>query len=151
MTMSDAQRQELVRLIAQELMLAKAEQAVWNEEAGRLQDRLIELMKAPRLIGNSVHAKTSSYVVTLPDGDKLKVTCVRASHVVTDATALKKKLRADQWKLVVSESLDKAKLEAAMTTGQIDPAIVAAVSEDIPNAPYVKLTRAARGTGRKRK
>lgn len=133
MALSPAERQARIATLATALEDAKAEAKLWAEEVDRIQGLLIGMMQ------------TNTTAVKVPGGDTLKVTRVQGSRVVTDPAKLKSRLRADQWKLVTDQVLSKAKLEAAMTTGQVDPVIVASCSDDKPSKPYVLITRTKSG------
>lgn len=70
----------------------------------------------------------------------VKGTLVEASRVITDADKLKAALPAALWNKITTRVLDKGLLEAHIATGAIDAAVVAGVSEEKFNKPFVKLT-----------
>lgn len=117
---------------------AQDERDAWQSEVERVQGMLLDAVgdRGPQ---------------TVQDGaDSVRITAVRAERVVTDPTKLRQKLGPILWKLVTSQVLDTRKLEAAITTGQINPAIVAAASTIVPNKPYVKVTRTKSKGGRRK-
>ena len=77
--------------------------------------------------------------IALP-GDTIKGTLVKAIRVVTDYDALEKLLTPAQWKRVTKSVLDKEKLEAEIVVGRIEASVIASVSEEKENKPYVRIT-----------
>lgn len=100
---------------------SKKEAKFWKEQVDKLQAESVVLMK---------HAGLKRF---------LNATLVEPEPLVTDPAALKKKIGARLWKLVSSEHLDQKKLEGAMATGQVDPLIVASVSEVMHSQPYIRF------------
>lgn len=67
-------------------------------------------------------------------------TIVAGTRVVIDEVGLKKRLGADLWNKVTTRSLDRKKLDAYLASGEVDVNEVAAVSEEVENAPYLRIT-----------
>jgi hypothetical protein len=77
---------------------------------------------------------------TTDTGEKVKGTLVEGTRVIINEPSLKKALGAAKWAKVVKQVLDKERLEAAITMGEVDPNVVAQNSEELPNKPYVRVS-----------
>jgi hypothetical protein len=131
---TDAELARLARLLDE----AKAELSAWQAEVDRINGMLLDKV-----------AKGQPREVN--DGDTtIRVTAVHGERVVTDPLKLRKKLNPEQWRMVTSTVLDNRKLEAAMTTGAVDPTLVASVSEVVASKPYIKVTRTKTRGARRR-
>ncbi|CAB5220339.1 hypothetical protein UFOVP238_29 [uncultured Caudovirales phage] len=74
------------------------------------------------------------------DDDGVKGTLVRASSLVINEDGLRKAVGAKLWNRITKRTLDKKKLEAFVTTGEISAVLVAAHSSERQSKPYVRLT-----------
>lgn len=111
--------------------------------------RLAEIKQTIELLGSekdTVEARiidaigTKPATVPVPWGGKVKATVIAAERVIINEDVLQKTLGAKLWGKVTKAVLDKAKLEAHITTGDIDANVVAACSETKVNKPYVKIS-----------
>lgn len=68
----------------------------------------------------------------------VKGTLVEPVRIVIPEEKLKKAIGAAKWKIVTKSVLDKKLLEANIVNGNIDPNVVASVSEENPTKPYIK-------------
>lgn len=75
------------------------------------------------------------------EGNTTKVTIVRPKSLVIDEEALIAELSASQVKLVTKKVLDKKALEDAIVRGKIDESVLTSNSKEVPNKPYLKITR----------
>jgi hypothetical protein len=124
--MTDNERE----LLLASLRLAKDKLATAEEDVQELQKALVEDMK-----------KTGDFKVrTAVGGESITGTLVEASRIVVDEPGLKKALGAARWGKVTKAVLDKDKLEHEIAAGGIDPNVVAAHSEEVPNKPYIRIT-----------
>lgn len=90
------------------------------------------------------------WTVSAQDGyEKITGTLVEATRIVIDEPRLKKKVGAAMWDKITKKALDKEKLAAAIVVGDVDPNVVAEVSEEVPNSPYVRVARKAAKSARK--
>ena len=112
------------------ISLAKA-----KEEAVVLAKRIAELELVVIAAMDAAHLDKFA-----SPNDAVKGTLVKAMRVVTDYDALEKLLSPAQWKRVTKPVLDKEKLEAEIVVGRIDASVVASVSEEKPNKPYLRIT-----------
>lgn len=108
----------------------KEQSAHINEQMKSTQAQIIDLM---------AERKTSSHVVR-SGVRRITATIVRGSRLVLDEPALKKRLGADMWNKVTTRVLDRKKLDAFVASGEIDANEIAAASEEVDNAEYVKIT-----------
>jgi hypothetical protein len=125
----------VVVTIQQETLLVALRQAKVEAEAAsnrveELQAALIEEMKATG--DPTVHTQLG--------GEAITGTLVEATRIKVDEAKLAKTLGADLWNKVTKKVLDKEKLEQQIAAGKVNPTDVAAVSEELPNKPYVKVT-----------
>ena len=103
--------------------------------AAQIKDRQVELLaqldskEIERLVVNDEE-----------DGITITGTIVRSASVILDEPALKKKVGASKWKSITSLVLDKKKLDAAVSAGDISITDVAAASTESPRAPYIRVT-----------
>jgi hypothetical protein len=74
------------------------------------------------------------------DGMTVRATIVRGSTVKVDPAKLKKAIGGPAYAKLCSLQFDPAKLEAALAMGEVAPTVVAACSDEISKAPYVKAT-----------
>lgn len=125
------QRTELSEALAR-FGQARMQRDAAEAEYADAQEDLVKLM------GKQVSA-TGKFVY---EGDihEIKATVVAGTRIITDEPALKKKLGARVWDRVTTKKLDKAKLEDAIATGEVDATVVAACSEEIPNKVYIRPT-----------
>ena len=96
------------------------------------QDELVSLME-----------KLDDRTVVVEDeltGKTYSGTLVQSEVLEIDEAGLKKALGAKLWAKVTKQVLDKKKLEACVTTGDISPVIVAANSVEKARRPYVRFT-----------
>ena len=56
-------------------------------------------------------------------------------------SCLKTKLGAQMWNKVTTRSLDRGKLDAFIASGEVDAMTVAAASSELPNRPFLKITK----------
>ena len=75
------------------------------------------------------------------DGVQIKAKPVHGMRAVIDTEKLKKKIGRAMWLKVSTLVLDKKKLDAFVASGDIPTLTVAAVTEEIPSKPYVRITR----------
>ena len=80
-----------------------------------------------------------SVAVELPDRI-ITTTKVQSVRTVINEPALKRALGQKYWMRVSSRMLDKAKLQAQMATGDIDPLVVAECTVEKPSKAYLKIT-----------
>lgn len=71
----------------------------------------------------------------------LKGTRVAPEKHVVDPEALRKRIGNERYHQLTKEILDEEKVKAAITTGDLDPLLVADCSIDRSPRPYVKVTR----------
>lgn len=81
-----------------------------------------------------------SHTVTGEDGTIHKATFVQAMRVGLDEASLKTKVGATMWRKITTLVLDKRKLDAFVKSGEIDPMVVASVTTEEPNKPFIKIT-----------
>lgn len=76
------------------------------------------------------------------DGKSLvTATVVRGARAVLDEGMLQKNLGSTLWNKVTTRVLDRKKLEAYVASNEVDPMVVARATSEVPNKPYVKITR----------
>ena len=75
-------------------------------------------------------------------GTEAKGTLIEGTRIVIDEAALKKRLGAGMWDKITKQVIDKEKLEARIAVGDIPATAVAVCSEEFPNKPYVRVTKA---------
>jgi hypothetical protein len=80
-------------------------------------------------------------------GKVLKLTYVQSSTNSIDEAGLKKSLPAKLWVKITKLVLDKAKLEAAMEIGEIDPIIVGQHVTVKQSRPYIRFTESSEKEG----
>lgn len=114
-----------------DLAVAKAEAKVAAEKVALAERTLIDRL-------HNAGQKTVSVVLT--NGDAVKGTLVEPQTVTIDEDALKKRLGATLWKKVTKTVLDKAKLEAAVSIGEIKQTTVAEVSTIKDIKPSVRVS-----------
>jgi hypothetical protein len=109
-------------------------------DLARLKEQIaaLERVKA-EVTGRVVEALEQSGRSTVT-AQGVKGTLVKASTVVIDPDKLKGDLTAAMWKRVTKQVLDKEMLEAHVATGDIDPNVVAAASEEKFSKPYIKVS-----------
>lgn len=74
-----------------------------------------------------------------PDG-QYRATVVTTERVTFNEATLKKALGAKLWKAVTVSKIDSTRLKRAISSGQIDPIIVAQHSEVKKSAPFIRLS-----------
>jgi hypothetical protein len=79
--------------------------------------------------------------VSLPDGHSISASIVQGSSVRIDEDRLRKAVGAVVWGKITTRVLDKRKLDAFIASGEVKPVTVAKVSEEVPTAPYPRITR----------
>lgn len=70
----------------------------------------------------------------------LTATRMQNTSLVYDQKSLKKRLGSKLWDKITTKSLDKAKLEAFIASGEVKAADVAACAEEKKTAPFIKVT-----------
>lgn len=118
--------EDIVHLADLRLQKKDIEQAI-----GDTQERINEAMAA-------TGQKSASRDI---NGQRYQLTYVEGSRVVIDEEKLRKRLGAALWTKVSTRFLDKKKLEAYIASGEVKTSVVAACSDDIPNAPYTKVVK----------
>lgn len=118
-----------------ETLLAALRQAKVDAEAAK--ERVLELEAS--LIAE-LHGQGLTSIHTQIGGETITGTLVEATRILIDEPRLQKSVGALTWAKITKRVLDKPRLEAAMAKGDVDPAVVAAASEEVPNKPYVKVT-----------
>lgn len=86
-------------------------------------------------------AKRKSTKVEVPGDGTYNVTYVEGSSIVLDEQKLKKRIGAALWNKVTTRVLDRKKLEAFIASQEIPATTVAACSDEIPRAPFVKVVK----------
>lgn len=76
----------------------------------------------------------------MSDGKRFNATVVTTERVTFNESSLKKALGAKLWKTVTVSKIDSALLKRGISSGQIDPIIVAQHSEVKKSAPYIRLS-----------
>lgn len=71
---------------------------------------------------------------------RIKATKVQGTRTAIDENSLKRSLGEKLWLKVSTRVLDKKKLEAFVSTGEVDPLVVAECSTESATSPYIKLT-----------
>lgn len=84
-------------------------------------------------------AKTKTIKVE-SEGKTTRFTYVSREVTKIDEVGLRKELRAKVFDKFTEKKLNKAKLEAAMQRGEIDPMIVSKHVEIAPGKPYLRIT-----------
>lgn len=123
--------------------LAEVEGEVFEIEDLRVQKSRIEATikeKQQRILEAFEHVEQSSKTFTHSDGRRFTVTRVQGSSVVIDEEKLKNRLGASMWNKITARVLDRKKLEAFIGSGEIPTTVVAACSDEVPKAAYVKVT-----------
>ncbi len=101
----------------------------------------IEATEARELVTTLMEASgIKSTVVHNEDGTVTKATYVVAHRTTLDESSLQKKIGSVMWRKITSLTLDRRKLDGAIQSGEIDPMIVASVTVEVPNKPYVKVS-----------
>jgi hypothetical protein len=67
-------------------------------------------------------------------------TLVEPTRIEIGEAMLKRKLGATLWKRITKTILDRDLLEHEMAAGNVDPKVVAMCSEEVPIAPYIKIS-----------
>lgn len=118
-----------------DLAVIKEKIADLNEEKAGIEEVIVKGLQ-----------KSGNRTVSTNNGD-LRGTLVEGTTITIDADGLKKVLTAAQWKKVTKQVLDKERLEAEITVGNIDANTVAAVSTEKDSKPYIRVS----GTFRSKK
>lgn len=119
----------------------KTDISVAVEELATLKAKIKELTDAKSEIEQQIVAGMSALgQQTITGSDGTKATVVVGTRYIIDNDALKAKLGAAMWRKVTRLVLDEDKLQAHVTTGDIPIATVSAVTEEVHNRPYVRLT-----------
>jgi hypothetical protein len=100
-----------------------------KKEIGDLQDALLEQL-----------GDLKSFTVEADDGRTLRATRVQSTSWSIDEPALQTELGATTWNRVTTRVLDRKKLEAYIASGDIDPVVVASVSTEKTNKPFIRLS-----------
>lgn len=124
--MAEAASSILLRVARLKAKMKATEEAFAEAEA--------ELVKALHDEGKK------SCKATADTGETVRGSLVEGTRVIINEPSLKKALGAAKWAKVVKQVLDKERLEAAITMGEVDPNVVAQNSEELPNKPYIRIT-----------
>lgn len=106
------------------------------EQIKEVQDEVVATMTAEG---------KKSFKGVATNGDSLNATVVQSTRLNIDEVKLARRLGKTVWMRVSTRVLDKKKLEAQIAAEQVDPMAVAECSDEIPNSPYVRLTRKSGG------
>jgi hypothetical protein len=74
------------------------------------------------------------------NGKQRTVTYVRSDRVEIDEKALRKALTAKVYDKFTVKKLDRKRMEAAMSAGEIDPMVVSQYITSKPGMPYLKYS-----------
>lgn len=111
-------------------------------ELARIKEQIEDLSEEKREVEEVIVAslKATGQKSVSANGGDLKGTLVEGSVITIDDEGLKKRLTAAQWKKVTKQVLDKERLEAEITVGNIDANEVAAVSTEKDRKPYIRVS-----------
>lgn len=96
-------------------------------------------MAQGELLGEMERLKLSEHTYR-KDGKSYKVLRQQTETLVIDQTKLAKRLGAKLWAKVSTRSMDKAKLDAYVKSGEVKPADIAACSSWKQSSAFVKIT-----------
>lgn len=102
------------------------------EQIKEVQDQVVATMTAEG---------KKSFKGVATNGDTLSATVVQSSRLNIDELKLARRLGKAAWMRVSTRVLDKKKLEAQIAAEKVDPMMVAECSDEVPNSPYIRLTR----------
>lgn len=117
---------EDVAVLVERLADAKSAQHAADAEVKAVQAALIDMMNEDGITSASTEAH--------------KAALVTATTIVIDEKKLKRVIGARLWNKVTVQKLDKKKLEAAVELGEVDMSDVAKSSDEVPKAPYIRIT-----------
>ncbi len=122
--------EELKELVVK-LRYNKEAAAAAEARVDEIQSELIDIMQKHNMVK----------IVGCQDGaDTVTATLVEGARVVIDPQKLKQGLGASLWNKVTKRVPDKGLIEAGIAAGEVDPNIVAAASEEVPNRPYIRIS-----------
>lgn len=111
-----------------------------NAAKQRKNEAEAEIQSLTKLLTESMTAGEMRKLQTnVPDGILIG-TLVTPSTVEIDEPRLKRQLGAKVWKKVTKQVLDRKLLDDALSTGEVDIAVVAQCSQEKFRSPYIKLT-----------
>lgn len=113
-----------------------ADLARLKEERDEVERRYRDLQDTLVAHLNAKHQKSTTVNGT-------KFTVVINERLVIDSDALKKGLGARIWNKFTVRKLDRAKLEAAVLEGSVDPVLVARHSSVKRDTPYIRISSVA--------
>ncbi len=115
--------------LLQALVAAKAAQRASEDLVADIQAQLVKIAERDEL-------KTI-------EGSTIRATVVTSERIVYNERLLKKALGAKLWNAIRTEKVDPSKLKKELTSGAIDPVIVAQHSMITKSKPYLRLSDAA--------
>jgi hypothetical protein len=125
------QRKERLNQILAEMEVQKQVAKDATEERKRLQEEGLTHMR---------RLKIKKFPFVDADGRKRNGTFVQGTSLVYDEARLKKRLGSKIWPRLLTKVLDQNKLKAFVASGEITAEVLAECSEEVENAPYIKVT-----------
>ncbi len=131
MSEESAPKLEEVKELVVQLRHHKEAAAAAEAAVEETQSKLIDIMQKHNM---------TKIVGAIDGADTVTATLVEVSRVVIDPQKLKKGLGASLWNKVTKRVPDKGLIEAGIAAGEVDPNIVAAASEEVPNRPHIRIS-----------
>lgn len=108
------------------------------EERIRLKAELDNVTQRLKDLDEVVIAELQSHNLTKFETTVGKVNLIQSDTVVWNGEVLKELLKPVQWKRIIVEKVDKARLEAELTVGRIDESLVDVARSIKQSKPFLR-------------